>query len=358
MEQAPSEVNWRRVNKHKQPGRMRLDSLQAIARGADASLFFQWRQAASGAERFHAGMLPNAGPDTRTFREVVEHGRELAENEDLRNLAGTTVTARAAIVLDWPSRWALGGRGNPSERMDYQRIVKLWHASLWRQNIAVDFVRVSDDLSGYDLVLTPALHVLSTVDAEHLARYAADGGCLVVGYLTGTVDETTRLHPGGYQAAALREALGVFVEEFHPLDEGEVEACGSDELGAFDALDWTELVHPRGAEVVASLGDGRAAVTRNAVGSGTAWYVSVQPADDGLDRILAAAARGAGVEPVVAGLPAGVEAIRRGQTLVLLNHNAEAVSALLSTDAEPNAAGLELPGFGVLFRDTSRDSPQ
>jgi len=63
------------------------------------------------------------------------------------------------------------------------------------------------------LVLAPAPHVLSAADAEHLARYGADGGCLVAGYLTGTVDETTRLHPGGYQADALREALGVFVEE-------------------------------------------------------------------------------------------------------------------------------------------------
>jgi len=354
MEQASSEVNWRQVNKHKKPGQMRLYSLQAIARGADASLFFQWRQSASGAERFHAGMLPNAGPETRTFREITAHGRELAEDEGLKALVGTTMAARAAIVLDWPSRWALGWRGKPSERVDYQRIVKQWHASLWRQNIAVDFVRVSDDLSRYALVLAPALHVLTTADAEHLAQYAADGGCLVAGYLTGTVDETTRLHPGGYQAAALSRALGVFVEELHPLDEGETEPCESAELGAFDAVDWTELAHPRGAEVLAALKDGRAAVTRNVYGSGAAWYVAVQPSCDGLERILAEAARQAGVEPTLAGLPAGVEAVRRGGTLVLLNHNAEAVAI----EAGPQARGLELPGYGVLLRDSPQDSPQ
>jgi beta-galactosidase len=183
---------------------------------------------------------------------------------------------------------------------------------LWRLNITVDFVRVGDDLSGYALVLTPALHMLSTAGAEHLARYVADGGCLVAGYLTGTVDETTRLHPGGYQAAALREALRVFVEEVHPLDQGEAQRCRSAEFGAFDAVDWTELVHPRGARVLADLGDGRAAVTRNAHGSGAAWYLAVQPEADGLDRILAAAARQAGVVPARAGLPPGVEAVRRG----------------------------------------------
>jgi beta-galactosidase len=196
--------------------------------------------------------------------------------------------------------------------------------------------------------------VLTTADAEHLAQYAADGGCLVAGYLTGTVDETTRLHPGGYQAAALSRALGVFVEELHPLDEGETEPCESAELGAFDAVDWTELAHPRGAEVLAALKDGRAAVTRNVYGSGAAWYVAVQPSCDGLERILAEAARQAGVEPTLAGLPAGVEAVRRGGTLVLLNHNAEAVAI----EAGPQTRGLELPGYGVLLRDSPQDSPQ
>lgn len=229
---------------------------------------------------------------------------------------------------------------------------------LWRLNITVDFVRVGDDLSGYALVLTPALHMLSTAGAEHLARYVADGGCLVAGYLTGTVDETTRLHPGGYQAAALREALRVFVEEVHPLDQGEAQRCRSAEFGAFDAVDWTELVHPRGARVLADLGDGRAAVTRNAHGSGTAWYLAVQPEADGLDRILAAAARQAGVVPALAGLPPGVEAVRRGGTVVLLNHNAEAVPVDVPIAAGPDAGGRKLPGYGVLLRAGRRDSPQ
>jgi beta-galactosidase len=317
MEQSPSEVNWRPVNKHKKPGQMRLYSMQAIARGADASLFFQWRQAAAGAERYHSGMLPQTGTRSRVFGEVAEHGRELA---GLTGVAGTTVPARVALILDWPSRWALGWRGKISDRVDYQKIVKDWHAALWRANITVDLVSVADDLRGYDLVLAPALHVLSATDAERLARYAADGGHLVVGYLSGTVDEHTRFHPGGYQAAALSSALGVFVEELHPLDEGESVLCDSQEFGEFPVTDWTELVHLEGAEAVARTCDGRVAVSRNAYGSGTAWYLAAQPADAPLTAILRAAAHRAGVEPTLPGLPPGVEAVRRGGTMFLLNH--------------------------------------
>ena len=45
-------------------------SAQAIGRGADGILFFQWRQSRAGAEKFHSAMLPHAGTDTRTWREV------------------------------------------------------------------------------------------------------------------------------------------------------------------------------------------------------------------------------------------------------------------------------------------------
>lgn len=42
MEQATSQVNWRQRNVNKRPGIMRLGSLQAVARGADGIMFFQW----------------------------------------------------------------------------------------------------------------------------------------------------------------------------------------------------------------------------------------------------------------------------------------------------------------------------
>ena len=61
MERAPSAVSWRTVNVPKAPGQYRALSLQAVARGGDAILSFQWRASATGAEKFHRGMLPHAG---------------------------------------------------------------------------------------------------------------------------------------------------------------------------------------------------------------------------------------------------------------------------------------------------------
>ena len=54
-------VNWQPRNRTKRPGEMLRHSLAHVARGADAVMFFQWRQSAAGAEKFHSAMLPHAG---------------------------------------------------------------------------------------------------------------------------------------------------------------------------------------------------------------------------------------------------------------------------------------------------------
>ncbi len=75
MEHSTSAVNWQPRNRAKSPGEMIRNSLSHVARGADAVLFFQWRASRAGAEKFHSGLLPHAGTDTRQWREVVELSR-------------------------------------------------------------------------------------------------------------------------------------------------------------------------------------------------------------------------------------------------------------------------------------------
>src|SRR5699024_5281449 len=56
MEQVTSQVNWRPQNVLKRPGQMRLWSYQAMARGANGLMFFQWRASKAGAEKFHGAL--------------------------------------------------------------------------------------------------------------------------------------------------------------------------------------------------------------------------------------------------------------------------------------------------------------
>src|SRR5437868_131746 len=105
MEQTTNRVNWREVNAPKPPGLMRLWSYQALARGADGVMFFQWRQSRAGAEKFHSAMVPH-GPveSSPAWHEVVRLGKEL---RGLDIVGDTRAHAEVAILFDWESWWGL-----------------------------------------------------------------------------------------------------------------------------------------------------------------------------------------------------------------------------------------------------------
>jgi beta-galactosidase len=336
MEHSTSAVNWQPRNIAKTPGEMRRNSLQHVARGADGALFFQWRASAAGAEKFHSAMVPHAGTQSRLWRDVVQLGADL---EALADVAGTrTAPAPVALVFDWPSWWAAELDSHPSVDVDPLASARRWHELCWARNVGVDVVGVDDELAAYPLVVVPAQYLLTDSAAARLDAYARGGGTLVVTYFSGIVDEHDRVRLGGYPGA-LRETLGVRVEEFHPLAAG-----GAVALTALDAgTIWSEMGEASDAEVVASYAGGAAAgspaVTRRRVGQGTAWYVGTELSDSGLAELGARLLEEAGVRPTVEDLPAGVEAVRRvgesGSFLFVINH----------TDA---AAPLTVPAADLL----------
>ncbi|MDW5323982.1 beta-galactosidase [Plantactinospora sp. KLBMP9567] len=330
MEHATSAVNWQPRNIAKRPGELRRNSLSHLARGAESALFFQWRASRFGAEKFHSAMLPHGGTDTRIWREVVALGADLPSLEPLR---GTRVVADVAVLWDWESWWAVELDWRPSVDLDYRERMAAYYERLWRDRLSVDFAHPERALDGYRLVVVPSLYLTTPAAAENLRRYVAGGGTLLVSYFSGIVDADDAIHPGGHPGA-LRELLGLTVEEFLPLRSGEtvrLAAVDADpaRAGAEVTGDvWAEVVVPQGATPVLSYLDGPAAggpaVTRHTLGAGHAWYVSTRLTAAGLAPVLRAAYRDAGLVPPD-GVPEGVELVRRAgadgsRFLIAINH--------------------------------------
>ncbi|MDX2528671.1 beta-galactosidase [Streptomyces europaeiscabiei] len=323
MEQAAGPVNWRGVNHPKPRGLNRLWSLQAVARGADAVCYFQWRQSRQGAEKFHSGMVSHAGEQGRTYQEVKQLGSELAAIG--REVAGHHVDADVAVLFDWNSWWAGAQDGRLSSEVDLAQVVRSWHRALWESNLTTAFAHPEHDLSSYRLVVVPQLYLLTDAAVENLLAYVRGGGTLVSGFLTGVADEDDRVRPGGMDAR-LRDLFGIrTLHEWWPLDAGEEVECEG-LWGVFRGTLWSEEIEAADAdEVVPYKGgelDGLPAVVRR----GRAWYVSTLPEPAELRALLARVAADAGVRPVLDGLPGGVEAVRRGDVLFLLNHGRDAVT--------------------------------
>ncbi|MDI3388653.1 beta-galactosidase [Streptomyces sp. B-S-A8] len=322
MEQAPSAVNWRSRNGRKPPGRMRLDSWQAVAHGADSVLFFQWRQSRGGAEKFHSAMVPHGGRETRIFREVTDLGAELSAHPDL--LGSVPERAEAALLLDWPNWWALEQDAHPSTDARMLDTAHAHHRPLYDASVPCDVVPVDRGFSPYKLLLVPNLYSVERATADRLSAYVAGGGTLLMSYFSGITDTHDRVHLGGYPAP-FRELLGLRVEEFDPLPEGAALRFG----GGGEGTLWSEELALEGAAPILTYADGRPAVTRHAFGAGHAWYVGTRPDPVTMRAILDRARLDAGVR--APDLPEGVQVRTRvtaggRRVRIRLDHRAGTVS--------------------------------
>jgi beta-galactosidase len=330
MEQTTSRVNWRPVNAAKRPGQMRLWSYQAVARGADGVLFFQWRQSGAGAEKWHSAMVPHGPLESNpAWLESKQLGNELKQ---LDVVCGSRSRAEVAILHDWESWWALELPSKPNTQLRWMDQLRAYYKPLFDANVTADFAHPTGDLSGYRMVLVPNLYLVDDAAAANLERFVEAGGTAVVSFFSGVVDPNDHVRLGGYPGA-FRKLLGIRVDDFLPVESGrsvdvrlETTAVAKGEL-------WSELIEPEGAEVIGSFAggdlDGRPAVTQHSFGRGVSYYLGTRLDPESMERLLRRAWLEAGVTPVIEA-PAGVEAVRRhradgGSLLFLLNHGDEAV---------------------------------
>ncbi|MCJ1703855.1 beta-galactosidase [Rathayibacter sp. VKM Ac-2926] len=354
MEQATGAVSWRPSNAVKAPEQMAALSMQAVGRGADGVLFFQWRQSRRGSEKFHSAMLPQAGVGTRTWREVVELGRVLGELPELSVESSTDGTAggsaggsaggptgsgaRIALVLDWENWWAIGNPDHPVV-LDLLELVQRWYSALHRQNLAVDLVLPTADLATYDLVLLAHSYLLTDAAAENLTAFVERGGRLLVTAFSDVVDEDDAFREGGFQVG-LREVLGVTVLEFAGIGAAGAEVAGAPFgvlRGELLAEELGVLVDPsdeRPVEVLGRYSSGPAAgtpaLTSRRTGTGTAHYLATIPDDAGMLALTAWLAEQSGIAPVLQTGSPWVEAARRGDVLTVINHGQDPVDVAVS----------------------------
>jgi beta-galactosidase len=366
MEQTPSQVQWAPHNPLKRPGVMRLISYQAVARGSDAVMYFQWRQSRGSAEKYHGAIVSHAGHEhTGVFSEVAALGAELKSLGD--GILGTRLPARVALVFSWPNWWNVEYTPGPSSSLRYVDEVLRYYRPLWERNIAVDVISPDRDLSGYDLVIAPLLNMVSAEQGAAIERYVQNGGTFVTTYFSGVVDESDRAWLGGYPGP-LRRPLGIWVEEFDPLEpdmtnQVVVQEGGKVPAGTYTCDLWCDLVRLEGAHALATYGEdfyaGMPAITEHSFGKGRALYVATRP-----EPALLAALLGVLLDDlrIAAPLqaPAGVEVTRRegdGRSYsFVLNHNTfpvrvslpMAMRNLLTGETYENSIALQSKGVAIL----------
>lgn len=214
MEQTPNQQNWQPNNSLKRPGVMALQSIQAMAHGADSILYFQLRQSRNGCEKFHGALISHEGSEEgRIFREVSRLGCKLI---DLQEIKGSKIKAEAGILFDWNSWWGIDMNVGPSSRLDYVREVYRYYEPLNHRNVAVDLIGKDQDFSGYRILIAPMTYICDETLTKKLEQFVREGGIFVTGVMSGMADETDNIYLGGYPGL-WRDLCGLRVDEIDAL---------------------------------------------------------------------------------------------------------------------------------------------
>lgn len=286
MECSPGVQNYKPVNKLKRPGVHTVETLQAVAHGADSVCYFQWRKSRGSVEKFHGAVVDHyATDDNRTFQEVAEVGRILAK---LSPVVGTSTRAEVAFIYDYENRWALNdaaGPRNDRKDKDYDAVVREHYRPFFSAGVDVDVLSSQDDFARYKLLVAPMLYMLKPGVAERIEQFVAAGGTFVTTFLSGVVDQSDLCFTTGFPGGPLRKVCGVRAEETDALYDDERVAVHATPAGALLNLTGQyhggylcDLLHAEGATVLATYASefyaGRPAVTVNRHGQGRAFYVA------------------------------------------------------------------------------------
>lgn len=370
MEMTPSQASWDRTVPIKRPGEVELIALKGIGHGADSSLFFQIRKNRSGFEKFHGAMIEHAGRiDTRTGRELKRLAQKLRALEPY--LSETSVHAQVAVIMDFDTMYGVEIPCSIQKRIDYMNEVEHYYRYFNKQNITVDVVSATADLSSYKLVVAPMLYMLPESSGEEITRFVNAGGVFVTTYYSGMADLNDRIYPGGYPGV-LKDVCGIWVEETDALS-AEQKNCvrTSDVLGGKDYICgfMCDIIHLEGARSLGVYSEDFYADTpcicENDYGAGKAIYIGSKLDDAGVDAVLTYAVACSSVSSVLP-TPEGVEAcLRQGEEhslMFIFNNTAQEKSVAVPQDwcdlvgVSAENGTLHLPGRGtaVLMRKAEK----
>ncbi|KYG34146.1 beta-galactosidase [Alkalihalobacillus trypoxylicola] len=301
MEQTPSQQNWQPYNSLKRPGKMRAQSYQTIAHGADTIQYFQLRRSVGACEKFHGAVIEHVGhEETRVFREVAQLGKEL---ETLSEVIGTRFNSKVGIIFDWDNYWALEYTSGPNKDLKYVDQIHQYYEFFYDRNIPVDMISVDSDFSDYDLVVAPVLYMLKDGLANRLTDFVKNGGHFVTTFMSGIVNESDNVYLGGYPGP-LREMAGVWVEEIDALAPEQSNQVAFTNGSKHSCNLLCDIIHLEGAEAVAYYEEdfyaNSPSVTKNDFGKGKFWYVGTQLEKSGISEILQQVVEGAKINALVA----------------------------------------------------------
>ncbi len=316
MEQGNGPVNWASSNALPADGAVALWTAHAFGHGASCVSYFRWRAATIAQELMHSGLLRHD--------ETLDRGGLEVTDLDLPGAPCGDTPARVALLHDYESIWVQDEQPH-SERATYWRQLMQYYNALRSLGIDVDVRHPDHDLSGYAVIVAPALQLVGPDRAAHLTSYV-ERAHFVFGPRAGYRTPTGRVQEDG-QPGPLRDLVGYALLNYDGMRPGLIVDAGGHTIET-----WAEAYRPTTADVVVAYDNGplagKAAIVRNGnVTSIGAW------SDDLVRTTLRDVLSDAGVATL--DLPDGLRISRRGGLEIWTNFNETEVTLPNGTKLGP-----------------------
>ncbi len=262
---------WAPMGRTPSPGMIKGYSLQAFAHGADTVVHFRWRTAAGGAEMHWHGLIDHSNVPGRRFEEFAELCEEA---KTLKAVCNTEIRSDVAILYSPEDEYAFKIQPQ-TNGMYYMEQPMLLHSAFMKYGLNVDIISQKEDISCYKVVVAPEMYITYDAVAKKLEMFAENGGTVILTNRSGVKDEYNKCIMQQLPAV-YRSLVGAYVEEYDPIGYDNASVRMTDG-SVYKCRQWCDVIHPETAEVMAVYDSefykGKAAITRNRYGSGTAYYI-------------------------------------------------------------------------------------
>ncbi|WP_298850209.1 beta-galactosidase [uncultured Ruegeria sp.] len=266
LEQQPGPVDWAAKNPSPAEGMVRLWTWAAFAHGAQAVMFFRWRQANFAQEQYHTALLrSDDSPDQAAI--------ELAQIvKDRATLPPTTrKKASVAMLLDYTSIWAADILPHDND-FPNTHIFREWYAALRVLGVEIDFVGPEDELHGYALIILPQSMIVTT---DLSAKLEGSGAKLLIGARSGSKTSQMRT-PSNLAPGVLTDLTSVRVVRVESLPDIAEESVRLLDGQKFDFTGWREIVETE-ANVLARFKSAYCDASPAIIRSDCATYLAMVP---------------------------------------------------------------------------------
>lgn len=359
MEQQSGITGWDVMGRLPKPGQLALWSMQTVAHGADAIIYFRWRVAAIGTEQYWHGILPHSGIPGRNYNELKDL---IAKTKPLlHELQSAMPKPKVAMIFSYEQKHALSIQPNNPD-LNYQAHFQQIYNSFFRRQIPLDVIGVHQDLAAYKVVVAPLQYLMWPELAAKYRDYVSGGGNLILDMRAGVKHRNNINYSEGALPGLLADLLGISIHEYDPLLKEKVSITWSDTVG--QGRLWADLIQidADSCEALASYSSDfyaeTPAVTVNNYDRGKAIYVGSELDDSLWGRLIDHLGRDQDLGALGEAMP-GLELVERETSdkrfLFALNHEEDSKQLHINENWQPyfpEATTNELApfGFNVYFR--------